>query len=245
MLKHEGTFKTSALPVALGVTPMTIWRDLTLLEEQGLVQRGRGVVRLATSEQREPDFESKELSFSEAKRHIAGKAVREFVREGDVIALEGGSTVAALVQALPEERISVVTNSLPIALRLRNQRPALPVRVVGGWLSPVSGNSTGPEALREIKGLSVDVCFLSATAWDETKGPMDPNPLEIEVKRALAAVANRVVVMMDSGKFSLRSRSVMLHPRRLHALVTDIPPPPKVQELLNRHQVKVVLCNEP
>ncbi len=223
---------------------MTIWRDLALLEEQGLVQRARGIVRLAVDELREPDFESKELSFSEAKRKIAERTVREFVREGDVIAMEGGSTVAALIHALPPERISVLTNSLPIALRLRDQRPALPVRVVGGWLSPVSGNSTGPEAMREIKKQRLDVCFLSATAWDAKKGPMDPNPLEIEVKRALAAASTRVVLMMDSGKFALSSRSVMLHPRRLHALVTDQPLPPDIMELLHVHQVRIVVCDQ-
>ena len=62
--------------------------------------------------------------------------------------MEGGTTVAALVDALPDQHISVVTNSLPIALRMRARRPVLPVRVLGGWLSAVSGNTTGPEALK-------------------------------------------------------------------------------------------------
>jgi DeoR/GlpR family transcriptional regulator of sugar metabolism len=143
---------------------------------------------------------------------------------------------------LPDQHISVVTNSLPIALRMRARRPVLPVRVLGGWLSAVSGNTTGPEALKSAALGRTSVCFLGATGWDAERGPMDPNPLEIEVKRALAACSERVVLLMDSRKFHLASASVMIHPRRLHALVTDAPPPAAIARHLESEGVRVVVA---
>lgn len=241
LLRDHSELKTGELISKLGVTPMTIWRDLQMLGEQGLLRRVRGGARLCADLVGEPNFEAKASSAGSAKARIAARAVKEFVREGDVISMEGGTTVAALVDALPEQRISVVTNSLPIALRLRAVRPDLPVRTIGGWLSAVSGNTTGPEALKTA-GLAVSsVCFLGATGWDQELGPMDPNPLEIEVKRALAAASGRVVLLMDSRKFEISSTSLMIHPRRLHALVTDAPPPAAVRRRLTSAGVRVVV----
>ena len=221
---------------------MTIWRDLGLLAEQGLIRRVRGGAEFLGRAMSEPDFEAKAALWEASKALIAEAAVQEFVRDGHTIAMEGGTTVAALVEALPDQRISVVTNSLPIALRIRARRPALPVRVIGGWLSPVSGNTTGPEALKSAEMVRSSVCFLGASGWDEARGPMDPNPLEIEVKRQLARNSDRVVLLMDSQKFLTTSASVMIHPRRLHALVTDALPPESIVKRLHDEGVRLVIA---
>ncbi len=237
LLRDQGEVRISALSQQFGVTSMTAWRDLKILEELGLLRRVRGGALESGKAAEEFDFESKVGAAWSAKMAIAHRAVKEFVREGDVIALEGGTTAAALVEALPEQRVSILTNSLPVALRVRQRRPALPVRVIGGDLSPTSGNTTGPEALRELRNCHTSTCFLSATGWDDCRGPMDPNPLEIEVKRALAACSERVILLMDHRKFVVNSGSILLHPRRIHALVTDQAPPKQIRKLLGKHGV--------
>jgi len=242
-LHQEGELRVGELPGVFGVTPMTVWRDLKLLEEQGLLRRERGRVLPPGSPLEEWSFERKDPRLTDIKRRIAETAAREFVREGDTIVMEGGTTVAALVDALPEHRISVCTNSLPIGLRLRDKRPGLPVRMLGGWLSSVSGNSTGPDTLRELGRLRFNICFLSATAWDPQRGPMDPNPLEIEVKRAMAARSDKVVLLLDHSKLGSRSSSVMLHPRRIHALVTESKLPEGLTQFLLREGVEVLCPN--
>jgi DeoR family fructose operon transcriptional repressor len=190
----------------------------------------------------EPDFEAKLTSSDRAKARIAAAAVKWFVRAGDVIALEGGTTVAALVDELPQTSVSVLTNSLPVALRLRTRRPGLPVQVIGGWLSAVSGNTTGPEAVKAIGRQRASVCFISATGWDVERGPLDPNPLEIEAKRAITACAARVVMLLDAEKFKRSAACVTLHARRLHSLVTDAPPPRAVRAQLKAAGVALVVA---
>lgn len=112
----------------------------------------------------------------------------------------------------------------------------------GGWLSQVSGNVVGPETLQFIEKQRASISFLSAAGFDPEFGPTDPNPLEIEVKRTWAAVPGRVVLLLDSGKFGVRSAAVMIHPRRLHAVVADAPPPPEISACLMEHGVEVVIA---
>lgn len=245
LLRERGTVSAREFQSALGVTAMTVWRDLQALEEQGLLRRVRGGAQARAADTGEPGFEAKAPTAEAAKRRIAACAVARFVREGQTLALEGGTTVATLVDHLPAARVSVLTNSLPVALRVRARRPGLPVKLPGGWLSEVSGNVVGPDALQFIGRQRASLCFLSATGFDEQQGPTDPNPLEIEVKRAWAAVSDRVVLLLDAGKWGRRSAAVMLHPRRIHALVTDAAPPPAIAACLAGHGIDVVVAEAP
>lgn len=242
LLRERPSVSASELRAALGVTAMTIWRDLRELEELGLLRRVRGGALAMLRAVDEPEFEKKTDAAAATKRRIAACAVARFVREGDTIVLEGGTSVAAVVDHLPTARVSVLTNSLPVALRVRELRPELPVRLPGGWLNQVSGNVVGPETLQSVGRQRASVCFLGATGFDGERGPTDPNPLEIEVKRAWAEVSDRVVLLLDAGKFGVTSAAVMIHPRRLHALVTNEPPPDAVAMLLAKHGVEVVVA---
>ncbi len=241
-LRNHGSVSVAALQRELQTTSMTVWRDLKALEELGLLRRVRGGARLPGHLPGEPDYEAKNLTASEAKRRIAALAVREFIREGDTVALEGGTTVAALVGCLPLSRVSILTNSLPVALHARTVRPECPVLIAGGWVSRVSGNTSGPETLRAMEKWQASVCFLGATGFDEEIGPSDPNPLEIEAKRMLASKARRVVMLLDSSKFGLRSAAVTLHPRRIDALVTDARPSRPILALLKKHGVRLLVA---
>lgn len=237
-LRDRGTVSATILRNTLGVTSMTIWRDLKALEELGLLRRVHGGARILGTVSGEPDYEAKNRKSQEAKQRIAAFAVRQFVSEGDIIALEGGTTATAVVDHLPLTRISILTNSLPVALYIRSARPELPIQMAGGWLSRVSGNTTGSEALRFMERWRASVCFLSAAAFDREIGPSDPNPLEIEAKRMLASCARRVVMLLDASKFETRSNAVTLHPRRLHALVSDAAAPRGIRTLLGNHKVR-------
>lgn len=222
---------------------MTIWRDLENLESTGQLRRVRGGAVAVSSAQGEPFFEEKDRAHGEVKSRIAALAVASFVHPGQTLALEGGTTVASIIKHLPEERLTILTNSLPVALKTRHLRPLLPVHVMGGWLSPVSGNVTGPEALRAIAKCKVDICFLSASGFDEERGASDPNPLEIEVKRAWAASAQKTVLLLHSDKFQSRAAHATLHPRRLHAVVTEKKPSAKYAHMLARNGVRLLIAD--
>ncbi len=244
LLKEQGNLSAGMLKTRFGVTAMTIWRDLQALEELGLLRRVRGGALAVSPTARENAFEEKGHADTSAKRRIASLAAAKFLHDGSTVALEGGTTVATLVDFLPPKRISLFTNSMPVALRVRAIRPELPVRITGGWMSPVSGNLTGSEALREIAKLSCDVCFLSATGFDGEVGPSDPNPFEVEVKRAWTAISRQTVLLLDSTKFGKRSAAVTLHPKKLSAIVTNATPPQEVVRLLEKWGIRLWVAKD-
>lgn len=231
LLQQRGSLRTGELAEWLEVTPMTVWRDLRELVELGLVQRVRGGVQCRLPAGPESPVQNVPESGSDrAKSAIARRAVAEFVRPGDMLALGGGVTVAALVPWLPESKVSVLTNSVLLASMIRSQRPGVSVLLPGGWLSPLSGDLCGEETIRRLAREKCDVCFISCWAYDAERGPLDRNPLEIETKRALIKGARKVILLVESAKFLRDAACVTVHPRHLHAVVTDARPPAAVRE---------------
>lgn len=220
-IEETGSIEARGLGEELGVAAMTIWRDLRLLERQGLLKRVHGGAIRADRAQ-EPEFRQKEGRALAEKRLIAATAARLFARPGDVILLEGGTTVAEILPHLPPRGLTVMTNSLPILSRAQALGRAWQIHCSGGVLSPVSGNFVGPEAVRFFQGKYAATFFMSATGLDPKTGALtDPNPVEIEVKRAMAHAAERVVLLLDSGKIGQRSAQQVLPLRDIAALVID------------------------
>lgn len=242
MLEQDGSISLPSLRAVLPVTGMTLWRDLAALEAQGRLRRVRGgAVRPDVAV--EPAFSQKTRRALERKRRIAAQAAAEFVEEGDVLILEGGTTVAELLPFLRKPRLTVVTNSLPILSRIQSTHRHLGVHASGGMLSQVSGNLVGPEAVAFFSRRRAHTFFMSATGLDAQLGRItDPNPVEIEVKRAMAASAARIILLLDATKIGVVSVEEVLPLKEVDVLVTDRGVTPAQQKLLGRLPTKVMLA---
>lgn len=241
-LGETGSIQVAGLAELLGVTPMTIWRDLRLLEEQGLLRRVRGGAILADSTG-EPEFRHKVQHASAEKQRIAAFAARNHVRDGDTIIVEGGTTVACIMDHLQHNRLGLMTNSLPILTRAYEIGKPWHIHASGGVLSPVSGNLVGPEAVAFFAGKHAQIFFMSATGLDPETGALtDPNPVEIEVKRAMAASAKHVVLLLDSSKLGIRSTQQVLPLKNIEVLITDKKIDRKHLKTLRANGLRVETC---
>ena len=232
---------TAELQETLGVSMMTVWRDLGALEREGALRRVHGgAVPVDGAAGPEPSFAAKAARAASAKQRIARVALAGHVRPGMTLALDGGSTVAALMPFLPvNSGLTLLTNSLEIV----RQTPAgVAVSCSGGIYREVSGTFVGPQALRFFSEHRADVAFVSATGLDEEEGLTDPNPLEIEVKRALCARAGKVVLLIDAQKFGKRSTLPVLGLAALAEVVCDARPPRGLAAALKAARVEVCLA---
>ncbi|TVP82125.1 MAG: DeoR/GlpR transcriptional regulator, partial [Puniceicoccaceae bacterium] len=93
----------------------------------------------------------------------------------------------------------------------------------GGILRPVSGTFVGPDAIRFFRKKQADLFFMTVTGLDQSNGLTDPNPLEIEVKRAMIQAAKQTVLLIDESKFGVSSLCPVVPLRRIDGLVTDCP----------------------
>ncbi len=221
-LRERGTVTTEELAADFDVSYMTIWRDLTVLENAGLLRRVRGgAVRVDNEPVVEPFFAEKRALHAREKEAIARYAAQTFVTDNDIIILEAGTTVSAMVKYLDQRNLTLITNGLATINEAAPSVPDLTVMCCGGILRDVSYTFVGPQAEQFFRNVCASTLFLGASGLAFPEGITDPSPLEIQVKQAMAASAGRVVLLLDSSKFGVRSLSPILPLEQVAVLVTD------------------------
>ena len=219
------------------VSEMTIRRDLKALEEKGLIKRTWGGAILWSSARSEPlvlSRERRQRLHMRRKEAIARHAASHWVRDGDILIMEGGTTVTAMAQFLqPYEELTVVTNGLYTADKLqRNLRSNATIICTGGILGPESSTFVGPmteQFFREFHGQRL---FLSATGLTLQAGITDPKMLETQVKRAMIECADEIILLLDSTKFGVKSLMTVLDLDRVSRLITDDRAPAEIVDQL-------------
>ncbi|MGW7126008.1 DeoR/GlpR family DNA-binding transcription regulator, partial [Streptomyces sp. NPDC054901] len=120
-VRRKGAVRVAALVEQLGVSDMTIRRDLDVLARAGAVEKVHGgAVSTSGTTGDEPGFETKSTLQSAAKAAVA-EAAAQLVQPGSVVAISGGTTTYAVAHRLRDiANLTVVTNSLPVAELLRS-----------------------------------------------------------------------------------------------------------------------------
>lgn len=202
-----------------GVSEVTIRKDLKLLEELGLVVRTHGGAQLAEDRSNLRTLAARQVERTGEKHAIAERAA-SLINEGDTIYLDSGSTCAALAEVISGMHVSVVTNSLPV-LQILAAAPAVVLLSVGGAYRRDAGSFLGPVAIRSIRDLRIETCFIGATGVMHDGTCSAQNLLESEVKREVLAVSKRRVVVADSDKIGTTAFSVFAEAGDVDVIVTD------------------------
>jgi DeoR/GlpR family transcriptional regulator of sugar metabolism len=223
-VRNDGSARVSDLTQQLGVSDMTIRRDLEVLAKDGLVEKVHGGAVLPGSNGgHEPGFEDKLVLERPEKTSIARTAAG-LVRPGTAIAIAAGTTTFALAQCvLDVPGLTVVTNSLRVAnLFGGNRTPDVASVVLTGGMRSASDALVGPVADLTIASLHFDTLFLGCTGLDPEVGLSTPNLAEAETNRALIKVARRVVVLADHTKWGVVSLASFAPVEKINVLVTDV-----------------------
>jgi DeoR/GlpR family transcriptional regulator of sugar metabolism len=221
-VRRRGAMRVSELTELLGVSDMTIRRDLDVLAGSGLIEKvhGGATARRALSTD-EPGFEPKSRRQFGEKEAIAEAASR-LVEPGQAIALSAGTTTWRLAHCLADvPDLTVVTNSMQVANLLHRQaRPDLTVVLIGGVRTP-SDALVGPIAVTALRSLHVDMLFMGVHGMAEDSGFTTPNLLEAETNKALIASAEQLVVVVDHTKWGVRGLSRFAQLSDAQVLVSD------------------------
>lgn len=226
-VRAHGEVRVADLVDRLGVSDMTIRRDLDALAADGALDKvhGGAVARTGAATTDEPWFEAKATLAAAAKTAIAAAAA-ELVEPGSVVALSAGSTthaVAAQLLGLP--RLTVVTNSLPIADLLRaadrDRAGDAPTLLLTGGTPTRSAALVGPIADQALANLHVDLLILGTHGVSERAGLSTPNLAEGQTNRALIAAARRVAVVADHTKWGVAGLAGFAALDSVDVFVTD------------------------
>ncbi|MGV9251924.1 DeoR/GlpR family DNA-binding transcription regulator [Streptomyces sp. NPDC003697] len=250
-VRRRGGVRVNELTRKLGVSDMTVRRDLDALARQGVLEKVHGgAVPLVEASTHEPGFEAKSGLELTAKEDIA-RAAAELVAPGTAIALSGGTTTYALAQHLLDvPDLTVVTNSVRVAdvfhttQRSSGRRPGAATVVLTGGVRTPSDSLVGPVADRAIGALHFDVLFLGVHGISVEAGLSTPNLAEAETNRRLVQSARRVVVIADHTKWGVVGLSSFAGLEQIDTLVTDAGLPQDARAEVSEH-LRLVVAGEP
>jgi DeoR/GlpR family transcriptional regulator of sugar metabolism len=244
-VRRVGGVRVSDLTQSLGVSDMTVRRDIDALARKGLIEKVHGGATMRhPGSTDEPGFEVKVGRERAAKDAIARRAA-QLVRPGTAIGVTAGTTTHALARAMARvPDITVVTNSLRVAEVLHTHgTPSQTVVLTGGVRTP-SDALVGPVAIQSIRALHLDCVFMGVHGMDDSAGYTSPNLLEAETNRALIAAARRLIVLADHTKWGVVGLCAIAQLDDAAVLVTDPLLPAEGRETLAERVGEVIFTGE-
>jgi DeoR/GlpR family transcriptional regulator of sugar metabolism len=233
----EQSIHVGALARELGVSEMTIRRDIRLLERDGFLRQTYGGATAHLTRALDLAFNARALQHSREKRLIAMRAA-QLVESARVIFLGVGTTIEQLARYLhARPELTVVTASLPTA-SLLGTRPLRTV-ALGGTIRRDDLTATGPIAIATLANYRFELALIGAAGLSARWGITDLSDDEAEVQRVAIARAERVIVLADGSKIGAAASAVVAPAAVVHTLVTDASAPPAELAALRNLGVEV------
>lgn len=242
-LRRNGQVRVTSLAEELGVSEMTIRRDLNALAAGGALVKVHGGATLDSAPtSSEPGFAKKIALEFEEKQAIAWAAAA-MIKPGMSIALNSGTTTFALAGLCTKiNDLTVVTNSPRIAeVFYAADNPSQNIILTGG-IRTVSDALVGPLALAALEQLHVDILFLGVHGMTAEGGFTTPNMLEAQANQAFMRAAARHVVVADHTKWGITGLCQIAALSTVDTLVTGAVLDPEALAILEQTVDSVVLA---
>lgn len=202
LVKRKNMVQIKEITQALNCSEATIRRDLSSLEEQGLLLRIHGGAKLPPHLEPELDMQEKELRNMPEKEAIARWSA-SLIKETDTLFLDAGTTTATVIPFLERKPQLVVTNGIRQAEALA--RMGIQTILLGGLLKPGTNAVVGVTANEQLSQYHFTKAFLGINSIDEANGLTTPTPEEAAIKRAAILLSQHAYVLADASKFGKTS----------------------------------------
>lgn len=203
----------------LGVSEVTIRKDLDYLESEGIIVRTHGGATMAEDQRVMRPVGMREGLHQEKKNAIA-RAAREYIAEGEAIFLDAGTTCRAIAREIRGMSLQVVTTSFDVIEELGDAE-GVSLFCPGGSLRRESRCFIGPAAMEAMEDIQVQSCFLGATGFTSGGSFATQNANEAQIKRQALRMCKRRIIAADSSKYGVNAFSIYARPGDVDLLITD------------------------
>ena len=241
-LLTSGAATVAGLAGELGVSEMTIRRDLDTLASRGVLRRVHGGAKSLVLRGENPGYGQRELEGQDAKARIAA-GVAGLLQDREHVWLDSGTTATGIARQLRTRDLTLMPMSLPAlnALTAETQgghRPGL--LVPGGSLIPGELCFRGPLAEANIRSLRFDTAVVTPCAINLRDGLLAHDLDDAAVKRAGLESAGRVIAACAGSKWNAAAVALVAPLDSVDIIVTDRSFSPQELTELGKHSVKVV-----
>lgn len=236
LLTQNKKLKVTELSDVLNVSQVTIRKDLSALEESGIIVREHGYAKLNESD----DINNRLAYHYDIKQKIAEKAV-ESIEDGETVMIESGSCCAlvALEIAKTKKDVTLITNSAFIADYIRkigNVR----IILLGGEYQEESQVMVGPITRKCAEGFFVDKLFIGTDGFTKETGFTGNDYMRSEAVKDMAKQASNVIIVTDSVKFQQKGVVSLLDTKKVSYVYTDSNIPEETEEYLIENNIKII-----
>jgi DeoR/GlpR family transcriptional regulator of sugar metabolism len=219
LVNQRLSVRVSELSKIFSVTEETIRRDLEKLEKDNLLMRSHGGAVRIDEEQGETSYLEREITNAAEKKAIARQAI-QCIESDDQIVLDASTTAWYMAKELPDMPLTVLTNSIKVAIEL-SKKEQIKVISTGGILLSQSLSYVGPLAERSLNMYHVNKVFLSCKGVHMEHGLSDFNEMQALLKKQMMEIADEVILMADSSKFGTRAFSHIATLSKIDKIITD------------------------
>ena len=239
-LEKEGYIKVTELSERLGVSTVTIRKDLTELENKKLLFRNHGSVSLFSSLISDRHIDEKEKIMVDEKLRIA-EAANRLLQPNDRIIIASGTTVLAFANKINFlDPLTVITSSVKVSLSLC-YRQNVEVIQLGGVMRKSSASVIGREAEDFLNDLTCSKLFIGIDGLDLDFGLTTSNIGEAQLNQVMINAVHQVIVLADSSKFGKRGFGKICNLNQVHHIITDVNAPASAVQILQDKGIEVTL----
>lgn len=220
-ISNKGSVSLTDLSTLLNVSEDTIRRDIKTLSDQGLLKAVRGGAVAHTPIPHH--YRAREKHDMAQKKIVASKAL-QFIKDGQVLFLDGGTSIQALAELIPHDmNVTVITHSFPVVSVLEDH-PSAEVIFAGGRLSKLAFTTTGYETIQTFRNFRADLCLISVCSLHPTIGLTTVHHEEAQVKRMMMEMAGQTIALSTIEKLNTAEAYYINPATAVDTIVTEINP---------------------
>lgn len=239
-LEKSGFVQVLELSNLLGVSEVTIRKDLKVLESRNLLYRSHGGASLHSLLIGDRHIDEKEKIQTEEKYRIAEYAV-QLLEKDDIVIIASGTTVLALARKMNDLiPLTVITPSVKVTSTL-SYISNIEIIQLGGNIRKSSASSIGVYAEELLKEVMCNKLFMGVDGIDVQHGLTTSNLNEAHLNQCMMKSAQKVIIMTDSTKFERRGFGKICEINQVDMIITDKNAPSSTVQIMRDKGIEVVL----
>jgi DeoR/GlpR family transcriptional regulator of sugar metabolism len=241
LLHTNGRVQVKELADMFTMSIDSIRRDLSIMEEKGLLKRTHGGAILGAKVRNTTTPESLASRFSEGTpyQNAISKKAASFIQEKDTVFISGTGIHFGMMKHLPEFNFTVVTNSIHVADTLKD-RTQIDTYLIGGKVKP-SGNITDSLAYDFTRQFSLDLCFITGGAISKN-GISTATPEVASLGRVAMDVSRKTICLAPYEKLGIDHFAKLGPITSVDILITDEEANIEAIEEIENKGVKVIIA---
>ncbi len=239
-LENKGFVRVQDLSELLGVSEVTIRKDLKELERRKLLYRNHGSASQLSSLAHDRHIDEKKKVQVEEKLRIA-EAANLLLEKDDEIIIASGTTLLCFAEKITlTDPLTVITASVKVSFSLC-YKPNIEIIQLGGSVRKSSASVIGPYAESFLSNLTCSKLFIGVDGIDLDFGLTTSNISEAHLNHYMIKAAQKVIVLADSSKFGKRGFGKICDINQIHQIITDKNAPPNAVEKMIEKGIDVIL----